>query len=69
MVFTKKHVLVKKMFTNELNILLPQRAGVKKTIHGVKTLWFTSKEKVPNTMVSKECHTERLLLHERTHPY
>ena len=34
---------------------------VKKTVHGEKIHWLSSKEKVPGTVVSKEGHAESLL--------
>ena len=34
---------------------------VVKTVHGVKIHWFTGKEKIPGTTVSKEGHTDSLV--------
>ena len=42
---TEKHVLVKKMLTNGINIGLSQRAWREKTVHGVEAHWLTSKKK------------------------
>ena len=44
------------MFTNGLNMSLPLRVWVKKTIDAVKTHWLFSKEKVLGAMISKEGH-------------
>ena len=35
--YTEKHVLVKKIFTKRLHMGFVQQAGVKKTVHRVKT--------------------------------
>ena len=50
----EKHVLVKKIFTNELNMILPQWTWVKKTVCGVETHWLLGKEKVTGAVVSRE---------------
>ena len=63
----KKNVLVKNMFTNGLNMCLPFWTGIKKTVHGVETHWFSCKVKVPCTAVSKESHPDSFLAHESTH--
>ena len=34
---TEKHILVRKMFTNSLNIGLLLQACIEKTVHGVET--------------------------------
>ena len=34
---SEKQILQKKLFTNELNMSLPQQTSVKKTMNGVKT--------------------------------
>ena len=65
----KKHVLIKRMFTNWLNMGLPRWAWVEKTVHRVETHWLSSKEKVLDTAVSKEGHADSILWHERTHHY
>ena len=57
------------MFTNGQNMDLPPWAYVEKTVHGVKTHWHSSKEKVPGTVVSKEGHADSVLKHEMTHHY
>ena len=49
--------LVKKMFTNWLNIGLPQWVWDKKTVHEEETHWLSSKEEVWGTVVCKESHT------------
>ena len=41
---TEKHVLVKKLFTNEM--VLPIQVRVKKTVHGVKIPGLSDKEKI-----------------------
>ena len=56
LLYTKKHVSVQKMLTNGLNMGLPLRARVKKTVHGVETHWLSGKEKVLGAAVSKESH-------------
>ena len=45
------------MFTNGLNIGLPQRAWAQMAVHEVKTQWLSRKETVPDATVSKEDHT------------
>ena len=66
----EKHVLVKKMFTNELNMGLPPQAWVEKTVYVVvETHWFSCKEKVLGSAESKEGHTDSLLEDEKTHCY
>ena len=45
--YTEKHILVKKMFTNELNMGLLLWARVKKIVHGVETHWLSRKRKHP----------------------
>ena len=42
------------MFTNELNMALPQWGWVEKTVYGVETHWLSCKEKVLGAMVRKE---------------
>ena len=44
------------MFTNELNIGVPQWTRVKKLVHGMETHWLSSQKKVLGTAVSKEGH-------------
>ena len=58
-----------KKFTNELNIGLPLWARIKKTVDKVKTHWLFSKEKILDTVISKEGHADSLLEQERTHHY
>ena len=48
---------------------LPLWTWAKKTVHGVKTHWLSSKEKVPGAIVSKEDNADSLLGYVRTHPY
>ena len=43
---TEKHVLVKRMFTNEQNMGLPQLTWVEKTVHWMETHRPSNKEKV-----------------------
>ena len=57
------------MFTNWLNIGLPQWARVKKTVHDVEIYWLFSKEKVLDAAVNKEEHADSLLGHEKTYHY
>ena len=52
---TEKHVLVKKMCTNVLNMGLPLQTWVEKTVHGVEAHWPSCKEKVLGAAVSKKC--------------
>ena len=40
---------------------LPLIASVKKTVEEVETCWFSGKEKVPGTVVSKVCDADHLL--------
>ena len=65
----EKHVSIKKIFTNELNMNLPLQAWITKTVYGVETQWLSCKQKVLGTAVSKESDTDNLLKHERTHHY
>ena len=58
MMCTEKHVLVKKIFTNELNIVLPLWAWVKKTVYGAEIHWLLRKGKVLGTLASKEGHAD-----------
>ena len=60
-----KHILIQKLFTNELNMGLP----LQKTTHREETYWLSGREKVPREVVSKESHTDRLLGHEGIHHY
>ena len=50
---TEKCILVKKMFSNGLNIGLPLRAWIEQTVHGVET-YRLSKEKVSGAAASKK---------------
>ena len=63
----ERHVLVKKIIPDKLNMSLPLWAWVKKTICGVETHRLSHKEKVLGAVVSKEGHAESLLGHEWTH--
>ena len=68
--YMKKHVLVKKLFTNGLNMsLVPHWAWVKKTVHGVETHWLFGIEKIPGAAVSKEGYADSVLEHERMNHY
>ena len=51
---TEKHVLVKRIFTNRLNMCLLVRSRVGKIIHQVERCLHSGKEKVLGAMVSKE---------------
>ena len=55
------------IFTNRLNMGLPQLAWVEKTIDGVETHWLSGREKVSNAKLSKEGHADRRLEHEINH--
>ena len=66
---TEKYVLFKKMFTNGLHVDLPLQAWIKKTVHGGKACWLSSKEKVLGAAVSIEGHANSLLTHKRTYLY
>ena len=46
---------------------LPHWAWVKKTVHGVKMYWLSSKEKVPSAVISKKGNVDSLLRHKTTH--
>ena len=61
--------LVKKMFTNALNMILSIQAWVKQTVHGVEIHWLSSKEKVLCPAVSLEGHAKSLPGHERIYHY
>ena len=50
----EKHVLVKKIFSKELNISLPLWVWVKKTVDGMEMNWLSGKEKDPCATGSKE---------------
>ena len=52
-----------------LNVGLPQRAWLEKTVHEVETFWLSDKEKVPVTAISKEGDADNFLGHERGHRY
>ena len=58
-----------KMFTSGLNMSLQLQALVEKTVHGVKTQWFSGKENVLGAVVSKEGYADSFLGHERTYQY
>ena len=62
---SEKHVLVKKMFTNKLNISLPLWAWVENSVFGVKTHLLSSKEKFLGAAVRKKGHFDSLIGHER----
>ena len=57
------------MFTNGLNMSLPQRGWVEKTVHGVERQWLSCKEIVSGTAANKEGHTNIVLRHEMTHHF
>ena len=65
----EKHFLVEKLGSNGLNMGLHLQAGVEKTVHGVKTHWLSSKEKVPGVAVCKKGHADSHLEHERNNHY
>ena len=56
MLCMKKYVLVRRVFTNGLNMDLSLQSWVEKTVKQVETYRFC-KEKVPDTVVSKKAHT------------
>ena len=49
------------MFSYALNMGLPQRTWVEKTVHGIETHWLSGQENVPGTAVSKEGHADTQL--------
>ena len=63
----EKHVLVKIMFPNGLNMGLPLWASVEETVVGEETHWLSGKEKVPDAEVSKDGDGDSPLWHERAH--
>ena len=67
MIYKEKLVLIKNMFTNGLNMSLPQWAWVKKTVSGVETHSLV-KKKFTGAVVSKG-HAESLLWHESLYHY
>ena len=67
--FTKKHVLIRKMFTNQLDMCLPLWVRVKKTVHGVIIHWLSGIRIVLSIEVSKEGHTDCVLGYKKTHHY
>ena len=52
--YMEKHVLVKKMFTNELNMGLPLWTWVKKTVHAVETHCLSGKEGDADSLLGHE---------------
>ena len=66
---TERHILLKKIFPDELNMGLPLRACVEKKVYVVETHRLTSKKKVQSTVVSKEGHADSLLEHEKSNYY
>ena len=58
---TKKYVLIKKIFNNRLKIILPLGGWAEKSVHEMETHWLSGKEKVQDTAVSKEVHTDSFL--------
>ena len=66
---SEKNVLVKKMFTNGLNMSLLLQARVEKTVYWLETHWISGKEKVLGVAVSKTSHADSVLGYERTHDY
>ena len=69
LICTKKHVLVKKIFTNRLNVCSPLHAWKERLVHGVEIQWLSGKEKVPGAAVRKEGHPDSNLGHKRNHQY
>ena len=64
----KKPALLKRMFTNRLNMGFPLLDWVKKTVYEVETHWLPWKEKVLGAELTKG-DADRVLRHKRTHPY
>ena len=62
----EKHVLAKKMFTNELNMGLPLWVLI---VYRVETYWLSSKDKVLGAVVSKEGQADSILGHEMSYHY
>ena len=54
-----------KMFINSLNMSLPLRFWVEKTVHGMRAHWLSGNEKVPGSAVRKKVMLTVLLGHER----
>ena len=67
--YMEKQVLIKKMFTNSLNMGLKPWAWVENEVHGVETHWLSCKENILGAVVSKEGYADSVLRHERTHHY
>ena len=57
------------MFTNGLNLSLPLRSWVEKTVNGVETHWLSCEEKVLGAAINKEGHADSVLGHEKIHHY
>ena len=53
------------MFTNGLNMGLPQGVLVKKTVNGVETQWHSRKEKILGGAVCKEGDADSLMRPEK----
>ena len=65
----EKHVLVKKIFTNRLNIGLARQAWVKKKIHRRETWWLSDQETILDAADIEEGHADCLLGHDMTRHY
>ena len=66
----RETLFFKKIFTNGINMSLPQFAWVKKTVHQVETHITSGKEKIPGAAaVSKGGHANSFLGYERTYDY
>ena len=59
----------KKILINGLNMGLLLWAWVEKAVHRVEIHWFSGKEKVLATAISKKRHSDLCLGHNRTHHY
>ena len=62
MMFTENHVLIKQIFTNDLNMSLPLKTWIEQAVNGVETHWLFGKEKVKRVM-----HADSFMGLERTH--
>ena len=68
-VCSEKHVLVEKMFTNGLNLDLPQRTWIEKTDYRVEQHADSPEKKVLCATINKEGHADSVLKHERNHHF
>ena len=55
----------KKVFTNRLNMGLPQLAWIKRIVDGLETQWLSGKENILGTMVNKEGYADNPLRNKK----